>query len=165
MFKVSYSFWTAVILVMFLSGCVGSMTRATDESDRDLTGKFDGLWSVEVHKNPALQFIQNWQLSCANLERKTNLLVRDGKIVSLAGQNSTQANTYVSQKGVFRYVQPLADKATAAGTSDVSMSDGAAKLIFSGKLGDKSGKGILTIGIAQFAYDGCKAKVTFSKDS
>lgn len=165
MIKTSYPFITTVVLALLLSGCVGSMTRATEESDKDTTGKFDGLWSVQVHKSPALQFIQNWQLSCANLERKTNILVKDGKIVSLAGQNSTQANTYVSQKGVFRYVQPLADKATASGTSDVSMSDGAAKIIFSGKLSDTSGKGILTIGIAQFAYDGCKARVTFSKDS
>jgi hypothetical protein len=165
MSKTLYSISSTLLLVIFLSGCMGSMTRATAESDRDATGKFDGLWNVEVHKSPALQFLQNWQMSCSNLERTTKMLIVDGKITSLSGQNSSGSNTFVSQKGIFRYVQPLAEKAKASGTSDVSMSDGSIKIIFNGKLNDKTGKGFLTVGIAQFAYDGCKSKATFTKEN
>lgn len=158
-----FSILTTFVLALSLSACVGSGAKIISESDKDISGIYDGLWDVRVHKHPALQYIQNWQMSCGDMRHETNLLISNGEVVSISGSNDSDSRTYVSQSGQFSYVEGLDQKAEASGISDVSMDNGSAKLIFNGKLSETSGKGYLTIGIAQFGYDGCKAKVSFTK--
>lgn len=152
-----------ITLALSLLGCASPMTEQTTMEERDYSGRYDGLWGVEIHRSPGVQYLQNWQMSCANLEDETNLLIKNGKIMSVGGQDTSQTNTYISLNGKFRYIQPSSQTLRESGGSDATLDNGAVKIIFNGKLNQGKGKGFLTIGVAQFGYDGCKSKVTFTR--
>ena len=69
--------------------------------------------------------------------------------------------TYVNSNGQFRFEVPTEFEAKAAGRSDSSVNDGAITLILIGSLSDQ--KGSFTIGVAQFANNGCTSEMSYQR--
>jgi len=68
---------------------------------------------------------------------------------------------FVDGAGNFRVEVPLDREAKAAGTSDVSINNGAVTVILTGSLAQQTG--LLTFGVAEFANAGCATSVTYKQ--
>ncbi len=153
-------FLLASSLTLLLASCGSAGKKGIEEADKDQSGSYDGLWTANIQRSPVIQYGPgNWTFRCSGKTGKFNFRVKDG--VANFYRDSTAHQAFVDADGNFRFEVPLKVEAKAAGTSDSSIDQGKMTQIFGGSLKDK--KGLLVWGIAQFANDGCKSKIEYSK--
>ncbi len=155
---------TALICFLFCSGsllgCASTVVTKVDQSDRDTSGAFDGVWNAKIVDTTTNQPLGgNWKVSCTDRtgEDLGNFLVSNGEATIV----KDVPGTYVSSSGRFRFSMPIAEVAAASGTSDSSITNGKSTYILYGSL--ETGKGTSLVGIAQFGNNGCRSKVAFKK--
>ena len=154
----------ALICVLLCSGsllgCASTVITKVDQSDRDTTGTFDGVWNAKVVNTTTNQPLPGgWKVTCTDRtgENLGNFLVADGE----ASLGKDLPGAYVSSKGNFRFVVPMTEIATASTRSDSSITNGKTTYFLYGSL--ESGKGTTLLGVAQFGNSGCRSKVAFKK--
>lgn len=148
------------ILALLLAGCATTGKSRIKEADKDQSGSYDGLWTANIQTSPELQYGPgNWTFRCNGEAGKFDFRVQEGMLSFV--RSGKAHTTYVDQQGRFRLEVPLRVIARAADTSDSSIDQGKMTQIFGGSL--KRQRGLLVWGIAQFANDGCKAKIKYSK--
>lgn len=143
-----------------LFGCASTMLKQVDQSDRDTTGTYDGLWNATVVSTVTNQPQPGgWVTRCGDRsgEDLGNFVVSNGE----ASLGAELPSTYVNESGNFRFAIPLEEVATASTRSDASITNGNMTYILHGSL--KSKKGKTTLGIAQFGNSGCTSKIKFKK--
>lgn len=148
-----------ICFALGLSACAGSVTRTPTAETADKQGIYNGIWQVQVSKHGGRQEIGSWILRCGDMSRQFNVQVLDG-VIRFSDENSGPTY-YVAQNGDFRANIPIAHRASESSNSDISMSNGNMRIILQGNL-DK-GAGFVTHGIAEFGYDGCKAKTKMKR--
>lgn len=67
-----------ILLSTLLAGCAGTMGAGIKEENRDISGIYDGIWTVEVQKAAGLQYYGKWNVSCGDMRRSFNMRVNDG---------------------------------------------------------------------------------------
>ncbi len=152
--------FSALLFSTLLTSC-GAVPKQIDSENRDTSGQYDGVWDVSVGKGRTLQYVQNWQFNCGDMSNSFQFAVRDGTI----GLQSSKANVtgYVSSQGRFKMYLPIEGEASASGTSDSSINNGERRLVLQGRLGEETGEGFFTVGIAEFGYAGCTSKTQFKR--
>jgi len=153
----------AIVLLFstFVASCAGTLGGVKEEN-RDTTGKYDGVWSVEVQKAAGIQYVGKWNMHCGNMQNTFYVRVDDGALTDRKSADAKKA--FVSSDGVFKLTQPLSNEASASGASSTTMANGDMKLILTGKLvpdGENS-TGRITYGIAEIGYGGCTAKTKYT---
>jgi len=157
----SATLYLLLAILLFVAGCASTVFRPTEFTDRDLSGKFDGPWRVIVSKGAGIQYIENWEFTCADMSQEFDFTVKESTIV-LSSEKS-EAIAYVSRPGKFKISLPLTSKSKSSGNSDSSLSRAENTLILRGRLSDENGKGLFTIGVAEFANAGCTSSVKFER--
>ena len=149
------------IAALLLQGCLSTLvTKPISESSRDTSGTFDGQWAGTIESTAGQQYGPgNWTFTCDDRsgDRFGPISVKDGKATMPMADKMNE--TFVNSEGQFRFEVPIDTEATAGGTSDSSINDGAITLILIGSLSSQTGS--FTIGIAQFANDGCTSAVSY----
>lgn len=149
----------ATLSVVGLTGCASVGT--VSESERDVSGRYDGVWMVEIQKAAGLQYVQGWNMNCGDMRDSIPMLVKDGMMQFDDSPNALKVG--VAESGRFKMVIPLGDIASASPTSDISIANGDVKIILRGNLSDEKSKGHITYGIAEMGYGGCTAKTKFRR--
>lgn len=155
-FMVVMATWT-------LGACTGTVGSVIPESERDTSGRFDGLWTASVNSPGGTQDIERWQFNCAAQDFAFDIVIKDGLVV-FANQADNQKLTersYVDADGRFRLELPLDAKARAAGGSDSQISDGSITVILEGDLTGDNPRGFYTAGVADFLNRGCRYPVKY----
>ena len=139
------------------------MFRPVSESSKDAAGTFNGQWSARVVSTATSQHGPGgWTLTCPDRAgTDLGIISVENGTASVAAGKDNKMSTYVSDSGRFRFEIPTGVVMAASGTSDSSLSNGDITLIMHGSL--SSGKGLYTVGIAEFSNSGCTSKVAFSK--
>lgn len=159
--RLGAAFGLSIALVL-LSGCAA---KAVSDANRDTTGSFDGEWQVLGQKSPAIQHINNWQFHCNSEPFEFRIRVAKGKAYFGGVSGSGQKITNVGKDGEFTFIVPLDTKAKESGSSARSITNGNRRVFFKGNLSNNSLKGSYTVGVQQFAWQGCRSKVKFEKSS
>ncbi len=149
----------AIALFTLLGGCAGTVVSPVKEQDKSTSGEFDGVWKVEVAKGAGTQYVDKWTLTCGDMSRVFELVVRDGVINIASGQNKQTA--YVSKTGKFKVILPIAGETKESVSSSTSVANGRMQLILRGQLAEQNAVGFFTVGVAEFGYGGCTAKTRF----
>lgn len=152
----------ALTLTLPLQGCLSSLVvKPISEANKDTSGAFDGQWIGTIQSTPARQQGPgNWTMTCTDRTGDKFAINVSGGEANMPLANR-QNNTYVNSKGQFRFEVPTESSASASGTSDSSLNNGAITLILTGSLTDQSGN--FVIGIAELANSGCTSKVAYEK--
>jgi len=152
---------TVLLLSTFVVSCAGTMGPGVSEKNRDTTGTFDGIWTVDVQKAAGTQYYGKWHVSCGDMRRSFNMRVNDGTMTLSDAADAKKA--FVSAGGVFKITLPMSDDAQASGNSSSTISNGDMQMILTGTLAasDGNSKGYITYGIAEMGYAGCTAKTKF----
>jgi len=143
-----------VCLAIALSACAGTVNRTPTAETADTQGIYNGIWQVQVSKHGGRQEIGSWILSCGDMSNQFNVQVLDG-IITFSDEDMGQTY-YVAKNGDFKATIPIASKARESAQSDLTMANGNVRIILQGNL--EKGVGRVTHGIAEFGFDGCKAK-------
>ena len=156
----------ALAAATLAAGCTGPMTRI-DGDDRDTSGTYDGHYRMQLdERRRGFQNVGTWQMNCGTGGFDVLLNVEGGSArmqvrYSDAERPDEPIQSYVDDRGRFRFEVPIAGEAAASGTSSSTIDNGAIKLIHQGELeADGSSKGIYTVGIAEFGYAGCSYPFT-----
>jgi len=155
---------TALLLPVALSlqACLSSfVAKPITESSRDTSGTFDGRWVASVESTAQSQHGPgNWKFDCDDRSgERFGITVENGQ--ATMPLMNRQNVTYVNSNGQFRFEVPTEFEAQADGRSDSSVNDGAITLILIGSLSDQ--KGSFTIGVAQFANNGCTSEMSYQR--
>ncbi len=146
----------AIALTLVALSACGS--KDVKESDRNQDGTYDGNWAGEIGRTPDQVLIENWRVSCWNMAGDLRLNVNDGKARLLwRGFNQTG---FVGDKGNFRILISYKDSLKSNSANVSSLTKGL-NFIVEGSLAKQSGS--LTLGYEDFANQGCRSKVKFSK--
>ncbi len=149
-----------VLAIALLAGCASAVTSPISETNKDPNGTFDGQWKANVLKSPATQYLPgNWRLSCSG--KPWDFAFRVDDSLASIDYRQTKHFAYVDKAGRFRFEVPMNNNSTASGTSDISITRGERTMIINGSLKNTSGR--ITFGVAEFANQGCSAKVAYSK--
>lgn len=154
---------STVFVVSALTGCAGTVVIPTSEGNRDVSGKYDGAWRVNVSKGISIQHIKSWRVNCGDMSHEFDITVNDGTI--LLSSDVAEKRSFVSSKGRFKVYLPIGGVARSSGNSDVTLDNGSRKLVLRGRLSDAKSSGYLTVGIAELGYAGCTSKTTFERVS
>lgn len=148
-----------VFAAMLTQGCASTVLSSVSESNRDVSGTYDGTWKAVVVSTSSIQSMgANWRVTCSDRtgEEYGPLIVENGVL-----QFGSYDSENVSSSGKFRLAVPLKERAAASNTSDSQLHNSGMKVILNGSLERESGK--LTFGFAQFGYQGCTSKVKYEK--
>ncbi len=153
---------SVLLLSIFIASCASAFSSGVKEKNKDTTGKYDGLWTVEVQKAAGVQYVGKWHMTCGDMRQTFKTNVNNG-IMNL-GTDSNKTTAFVSKDGDFKLVLPLSGDAQASMGSGTAMANGDRKLILSGTLSPdgKNSKGYITYGIAEVGYGGCTAKTKYT---
>ena len=157
--------FTAAVMLFTLSGCASMVLSPVSKENRDTSVKLNGSYTVTQHKAALKQTIEQWVFTCPNLqkEQRYTLAARDGEI-KIFGIGNRPIFTYVDSAGKFRAEVPLDGTVKESAGSEASIVRGKRNLIIRGRLNPaKSSSGLITIGVEQFGYSGCSARLTFEK--
>jgi len=149
-------------VALSLQACLSSfVAKPVTESSKDTSGTFDGRWVGSVESTAQSQYGPgNWKFSCNDRSgERFGFIVENGQATMQLMDR--QNVTYVNADGQFRFEVPTEIDAKAGGRSDLSVNDGAITLILIGSLSDQ--KGSFTIGVAQFANNGCTSEISYQK--
>ncbi len=152
---------TSLLLCMLVSACAGTVNRVTPESERDRSGTYDGDWIAVVAKAASPQEIQEWSMTCSDWSDEFEVLISDGKVSVLQGDQV--ASTYVSTAGKFRLEIPTGYRVGASNASEAQMDNGNITLVLHGNLKHKTPQGQFVVGVAQFGNSGCTSKVKYKR--
>ena len=148
--------------VLFIQGCASAVVS---DSDRDTTGLYDGRWKANVQRPAALQTVQNWRLTCESDPFELDLVVNDGQVYISSPGSDHHSVTNIDSRGRFSLEYILAGKAQASASSSSALDNGTRKLLLRGSLGKSERSGSFKVGIQQFAWQGCRAKVVYEQVS
>ncbi len=157
--------FTAIVMLFTLNGCASMVLSPVTKENRDTSVKFNGSYTVTQHKAALKQTIEQWVFTCPNFqkEQRYTLAARDGEI-KIFGIGSRPIYTYVDSDGKFRAEVPLGGTVKESAGSDASINRGKRNLIVRGRINTgKSSSGLITVGVEQFGYSGCSARLTFEK--
>ena len=152
---------TGAALASLAAGCAGPMTRI-EADERDASGGFDGRYRLRMaERERGFQNVGTWQLRCGTngFDLPVSVVAGSARLnVRHDGAKRPDApiQSYVDERGRFRFEVPMAREAAATGTSSSTLDNGAVKLIYQGALGaDGPSRGVYTVGIGEFGYAGC----------
>jgi len=112
----------------------------------------------------ALQYVQNWHMSCESKPHTMELAVNEGQVFLKMGSHNTKfQTTNIDSNGRFSFVVPLVNHATASINSASSLVAGQRRLIINGNLGKAKPSGEFIVGIKQFGWQGCRTSVDFQR--
>jgi len=153
---------TVLLFSMFIVSCAGTIGPGISEENRDTTGTYDGIWTVDVKKAAGTQYYGKWIVRCGDMRQTFNMRVSDGTLALSDAADAKKA--FVSSGGVFKLTVPLTGDAQASVNSATTISNGDRQLILTGTLASDGGdsKGYITYGVAEFGYAGCTAKTKFT---
>lgn len=150
----------ALLCSATITGCASTAFRPVSEENKSQSNSFDGQWMVTIQKAAGTQYGPgNWAYNCSGEPGEFPLSVQDS-VIEMSFRNQLH-DTYVDDAGKFRLEIPLDSKASAQGVSDSSLDRGEMTLIVTGSLAKQ--QGLLVWGIAEFANDGCKSKLTMAR--
>jgi len=150
-----------LIATVFLTACASPVVK---ESDRDITGLYDGEWIMKVAKGANVQYIENWNFSCDLPAYISDLEVRDGIVSVRPLENSDRRfETYINDHGRFSLELNLDGGAESTSASATTLADGRSRLIIRGDLGKSRASGRLIFGIKQFGWQGCQTTIAYSR--
>lgn len=157
--KIRAALFLTTFSVIGLTGCASVGT--VSESNRAVSGQYDGTWLVNVQKSAGLQYVNGWNMQCGDMTNTFPVKVEDGMLYF--GNSKQQIKTGVSESGRFKLIVPLGDIASASQQSSTSMANGDVKVILRGSLNQDKQNGHITFGVAEVGYGGCTAKTKFNR--
>lgn len=153
---------TAAILLLlaFVSGCAGVVTKQVSESDKDPSNSFDGTYlGVVKHPGGRQEMGSGWYTQCSARDFKARVTVRKSAI-KWQWDDDNALTGFVDSEGRFRIEHELERKTTGRGSV---MSDGTVTAVLQGDLRSKTMKGRFVFAVAQFAGNGCTYPVNFER--
>ena len=155
----------AAVMLFTLNGCASMVLSPITKENRDTSVKLNGSYAVTQHKAALKQTVEQWIFTCPNFQKEQNytLAARDGEI-KIVGIGNRPIYTYVDSAGKFRAEVPLDGTIKESAGSDASIHRGKRNLIIRGRINPaKSASGLITVGVEQFGYSGCSARLSFKK--
>ena len=148
-----------VVSAGLLQACVGGVGTVA-LGDKDSTGRFDGVWQINVSQGPSVQHAAEWRLDCSNMEHSFSVLVQNGTMrVWMNGPDEEPATTYIASDGRFRLAAPTGPKSSSTSSSPM-LSNPENTMILNGTLNPSSGKGWYVWGVKAFGNHGCSSRFT-----
>jgi len=146
----------AASFLLVQAACVSNVSSATKESNKDLSGSFDGVWLAKVKKTSGRQQMPgNWIVICDGRPQEFTITVDDG--TAHVWHNRVKEKTYVANDGDFRFDLPIADSDRAGASAQIALKR--RNRIIYGNFA--KAKGRHTIGYEEFGNNGCTAVIDF----
>jgi len=145
--------------LLLLSACSSLSTKPISAEDKDTTGQYDGLWILNEKALSARQQIGNSFFRCYFNDVTQSVFVTDGVATMRRGSKSYQSN--VASNGRFRIEIPSDSKFTRS--SGVNANKNGITYIYTGKLANDNGKGLLTLGMESLNNSGCSTRVSIKQ--
>ena len=156
------SFTSAALTLLsagLLQACVGGIGTVALE-DKDSTGRFDGIWQINVLEGASVQHAAEWRLNCSDMSHSFKVLVQDGVMrVWMHGPDEEPSTTYIAVDGRFRMSAPTGTKSVANSSSPM-LGNPENTMILNGTLNRTAGKGWYVWGVREFGNHGCTSRFT-----
>jgi len=150
---------------MMLVALTGGCASTVGVEERDTSGRFDGLWRVDLAKGTSQQAVSNWRFTCGDMSGEFYVEIEDGQMrIQMTDDPDSIHTAYVDRNGAFRLAAPTGTTTRASGTSDLSINAGENTLILDGDLTDSEGSGRYTWGVKEFGNAGCTTRFRMVKD-
>lgn len=144
----------ALSVVLLQTACVSNISSQVKEAEKDASGAFDGVWTVQVKRSAMQQHMPgNWIANCNGKPTKFAVRVKNG--IASVRHGGKVEETFVAGNGNFRFHIPLKQKAKSSTGSDLEMTLTGINRIIYGNF--EKTKGIYTFGYEDFGNSGCTA--------